>query len=74
MMHSKATELLQRIEQRVANVGVIGLGYVGLPLAVEFARRSIPGDLRPSFQELEEAVRAAKAEGAVAAPEAPKPE
>src|ERR1700730_7844109 len=38
MMHSAATELLQRIEQRVAMVGVIGLGYVGLPLAVEFAR------------------------------------
>lgn len=38
MIHSEATELLQRIERRVAVVGVIGLGYVGLPLAVEFAR------------------------------------
>jgi UDP-N-acetyl-D-glucosamine dehydrogenase len=37
MMHSEATHLLQRIEQGVAIVGVIGLGYVGLPLAVEFA-------------------------------------
>lgn len=30
--------LLARIEQRSAVVGVIGLGYVGLPLAIEFAR------------------------------------
>jgi UDP-N-acetyl-D-glucosamine dehydrogenase len=37
MTHSEATQFLQRIEQRVAIVGVIGLGYVGLPLAVEFA-------------------------------------
>jgi UDP-N-acetyl-D-glucosamine dehydrogenase len=29
--------LRERIEQRTARVGVIGLGYVGLPLAVEFA-------------------------------------
>src|ERR1700752_4157573 len=30
--------LLDRIQSRHARVGVIGLGYVGLPLAVEFAR------------------------------------
>ena len=30
--------LLDKIERRTATVGVIGLGYVGLPLAVEFAR------------------------------------
>jgi UDP-N-acetyl-D-glucosamine dehydrogenase len=30
--------LLHRIESRAARVGVIGLGYVGLPLAVEFAQ------------------------------------
>jgi UDP-N-acetyl-D-glucosamine dehydrogenase len=30
--------LLDRIRGRQARVGVIGLGYVGLPLAVEFAR------------------------------------
>ena len=30
-------ELLERLEQRTANVGIVGLGYVGLPLAVEFA-------------------------------------
>jgi UDP-N-acetyl-D-glucosamine dehydrogenase len=32
------TELLDKIEQRKAVIGVIGIGYVGLPLAVEFAR------------------------------------
>src|SRR3990170_3720860 len=30
--------LRQKIETRQAKVGIIGLGYVGLPLAVEFAR------------------------------------
>ena len=32
------TTLLNLIQSRQARVGVIGLGYVGLPLAVEFAR------------------------------------
>ena len=31
-------QLLARIENRSAVIGVVGLGYVGLPLAVEFAR------------------------------------
>jgi UDP-N-acetyl-D-glucosamine dehydrogenase len=31
-------QLIQSITERRAGVGVIGLGYVGLPLAVEFAR------------------------------------
>jgi UDP-N-acetyl-D-glucosamine dehydrogenase len=31
-------ELLKRIENKSARVGIIGLGYVGLPLAIEFAR------------------------------------
>lgn len=33
-----AQQLRRKIETRQAQVGVIGLGYVGLPLAVEFAR------------------------------------
>ncbi len=33
-----ATELKRRIHERAARVGVIGQGYVGLPLAVEFGR------------------------------------
>jgi len=35
---SMKEQLLQRINDRTAVVGVIGLGYVGLPLAVEFAK------------------------------------
>ena len=35
---SAAAQLLRRIEQRRARLGVIGLGYVGLPLAVEFGQ------------------------------------
>ncbi|MEX2260614.1 MAG: nucleotide sugar dehydrogenase [Bryobacteraceae bacterium] len=33
-----AEELASKIRNRTAHVGVIGLGYVGLPLAVEFAK------------------------------------
>ena len=35
---SVKNQLLEKIDNRSARVGVIGLGYVGLPLAVEFAR------------------------------------
>ena len=35
---TRKMELMERILERRARVGVIGLGYVGLPLAVEFAR------------------------------------
>jgi UDP-N-acetyl-D-glucosamine dehydrogenase len=35
---SVADRLLARIQSKTARVGVVGLGYVGLPLAVEFAR------------------------------------
>jgi UDP-N-acetyl-D-glucosamine dehydrogenase len=35
---SAAAGLLGRIERRSARLGVIGLGYVGLPLAVEFGK------------------------------------
>lgn len=31
-------QLLDRLHNRTAKIGVIGMGYVGLPLAVEFAR------------------------------------
>lgn len=36
---SSDVKLKGKIEGRTAKVGVIGLGYVGLPLAVEFARQ-----------------------------------
>ncbi len=35
---SRLRELSDRIDRREARIGLIGLGYVGLPLAVEFAR------------------------------------
>ncbi len=35
---SVAETLSARIESRKARIGVVGLGYVGLPLACEFAR------------------------------------
>ena len=40
-MSPNAEQLLDRIQSRRARVGVIGLGYVGLPLAVEFARNGL---------------------------------
>lgn len=35
-------ELIEKIRQRTAVVGVIGLGYVGLPLLIEFHRAGFP--------------------------------
>src|SRR5262249_26569155 len=35
---SVAQELQSKIKNKTAKVGVVGLGYVGLPLAVEFAK------------------------------------
>jgi UDP-N-acetyl-D-glucosamine dehydrogenase len=37
-MSSLGTALLEKIQSRTARTGVVGLGYVGLPLAVELAR------------------------------------
>ena len=38
---SASLELLKKIENNTIKVGIIGLGYVGLPLAVSFARKGI---------------------------------
>ena len=38
MTDSAVTTFLERIRAKETRIGVIGLGYVGLPLAVEFAR------------------------------------
>ena len=35
---STAAQLAEKIANKTARVGIIGLGYVGLPLAVEFAK------------------------------------
>jgi UDP-N-acetyl-D-glucosamine dehydrogenase len=37
-LSAAGTALLERIEQRRARAGIVGLGYVGLPLAIEFSR------------------------------------
>src|SRR5262249_37042452 len=41
LMSYLATQLLSRLRSREARVGVVGLGYVGLPLAVEFAHSGL---------------------------------
>lgn len=38
---SAASPLVERLRRKQAAIGVIGLGYVGLPLAVEFARAGL---------------------------------
>ncbi|MBM4146933.1 MAG: nucleotide sugar dehydrogenase [Nitrospira sp.] len=35
-------ELIKKIKSKKADVGIIGLGYVGLPLALEFCRAGFP--------------------------------
>src|SRR5579863_3986011 len=37
VMNTTAELLAEKIRSRRASVGVVGLGYVGLPLAVEYA-------------------------------------
>ena len=38
MPRISSQDLIDRLRARTARLGVIGLGYVGLPLAVEFAK------------------------------------
>jgi UDP-N-acetyl-D-glucosamine dehydrogenase len=40
-MNAIGNALLEKIQNRTARAGVVGLGYVGLPLAVEFARNGL---------------------------------
>jgi UDP-N-acetyl-D-glucosamine dehydrogenase len=40
-MNNRAKELLELIERNQETVGIIGLGYVGLPLAVNFAESGV---------------------------------
>ena len=41
-MSSLGASLLEKIQSRTARTGVVGLGYVGLPLAVELAKAGFP--------------------------------
>ena len=40
-MNDKYDEIMKKIASRSVAIGVIGLGYVGLPLAVSFARKGV---------------------------------
>ncbi len=57
---TSADELIRRIEAREARIGVVGLGYVGLPVAVAFADAGfqvVGIDLNPEkVRELNEAI------------------
>ena len=41
-------DLKDKIRNRQARIGIIGLGYVGLPLAVEFAKAGFETTMRES--------------------------
>jgi len=38
----KADSFVQKVKERRTRVGVVGLGYVGLPLAIAFSRKGFP--------------------------------
>ena len=40
-MKSSYNSLLELIEKKKAVIGVIGLGYVGLPIVIRFLRRGL---------------------------------
>jgi len=42
ILHDPITEVKQKLENRTARIGVIGLGYVGLPLALLFSEEGFP--------------------------------
>ncbi len=72
-----AQPLASAMEQRIADDGKYELcirtgvlaTYKGMPpaIAIEFSRRVLPADVRPSFEELEKLCRAAKTTGEAAA-------
>jgi UDP-N-acetyl-D-glucosamine dehydrogenase len=42
ILHDPITEVKHKLENRTARIGVIGLGYVGLPLALLFSAEGFP--------------------------------
>jgi UDP-N-acetyl-D-glucosamine dehydrogenase len=66
-MSALAASLLERIQTRQARTGVVGLGYVGLPLAVELARAGF----RTTGIDLDERKIRAIAEGRSYIPDVP---
>ena len=73
-MSDKLTELAAKIAGKQARVGVIGLGYVGLPLALLFEERGFPCGLRHRPEEASARSRAASPTSATSARSAwPRP-
>jgi chemotaxis protein MotA len=68
-----AAAMKKNAEAESAFFGVLRLGALGFVkdlspiMAVELARRSIPGEVRPSFQEMESACRGGSSAAAKAA-------
>ena len=46
---SYKSDLLQKIEDKTFRVGIVGLGYVGLPLGLEFAEKELEREIRNSL-------------------------
>ena len=40
-IHQELNKLSQKIEDRSLTIGIIGLGYVGLPLSLTFMRKGV---------------------------------
>jgi UDP-N-acetyl-D-glucosamine dehydrogenase len=50
----RKTSLRLKIEQKKSKIGIVGLGYVGLPLALHFAKRGfevLGFDIKGRFSE-----------------------
>ena len=41
-MSGLVDDLCGKIDGKKANIGIIGMGYVGIPLGLEFAKRGFP--------------------------------
>ncbi len=41
-MNDRLDDFLRRLKDKKINIAVVGLGYVGLPLAIEFAKQGFP--------------------------------
>ncbi|MBN1913363.1 MAG: UDP-N-acetyl-D-glucosamine dehydrogenase, partial [Candidatus Omnitrophica bacterium] len=41
-MDNNVAQLKEKIRKKKAKIAVVGLGYVGLPLAIEFAKKGFP--------------------------------
>ena len=41
-MTNLTKELQKKIDNKKAKIGIIGMGYVGIPLSLEFAKKGFP--------------------------------